>query len=55
MEIKVGKNYKWLALSCTTLGALVSVLNGSTMMIALPQIMESLHASFSLIVWILMS
>jgi hypothetical protein len=32
-------NYKWIALSCTTLGALFSVLSGSTLMIALPVIM----------------
>jgi len=50
----INKNYKWIALSCTTLGAFVSVLNGSTMMIALPIIMKELNASMSLIMWVLM-
>lgn len=38
-------NYKWIALSCTTIGALFSVLSGSTLMIALPVIMKNLNAS----------
>lgn len=48
------KNYKWIALSCTTLGALVSVLNGSTLMIALPVIAKELNTSLSILIWILM-
>lgn len=48
------KNYKWIALSCTTLGALVSVLNGSTMMIALPIIIKQLNTTMSVIIWVLM-
>jgi len=46
--------YKWLALSCTTLGALFSVLSGSMLMISLPDIMKSLNTSFSVIMWIVM-
>lgn len=33
--------YKWIALSCTTIGALFSVLNGSMLLIALPDNYES--------------
>ena len=46
--------YKWIALSSTTLGALFSVLSGSTLIIALPQIMRDLHASMNIIIWTVM-
>ncbi|NCA80144.1 MAG: DHA2 family efflux MFS transporter permease subunit [Sphingobacteriia bacterium] len=46
--------YKWIALSCTTLGALFSVLSGSTLLIALPEIMKDLHASMNVIMWTVM-
>ncbi len=46
--------YKWIALSCTTLGALFSVLSGSTLIIALPVIMKDLHAGMEVIIWTLM-
>ncbi|HEX2925556.1 MAG TPA: MFS transporter [Ruminiclostridium sp.] len=47
-------DYKWIALSCTTLGALFSVLSGSTLIIALPEIMKDLHASMDIIMWTVM-
>ena len=47
-------NYKWIALSCTTLGALFSVLSGSTLIVALPVIMKDLHASMNIITWTIM-
>ncbi|MCC3868881.1 MFS transporter [Terrisporobacter mayombei] len=47
-------NYKWIALSCTSMGALVSVMSASTLMIALPDIMKSLNASMGTLTWILM-
>jgi len=47
-------NYKWIALSCTTLGALFSVLSGSTLIVALPVIMKELHASMNIITWTIM-
>lgn len=47
-------NYKWIALSCTTIGALFSVLSGSTLMIALPVIMKDLNAGMGIVTWILM-
>jgi EmrB/QacA subfamily drug resistance transporter len=46
--------YKWIALSCTTLGALFSVLSGSTLIIALPAIMKDLHANMNEIIWTVM-
>ncbi|MBV4425473.1 MFS transporter [Clostridium tyrobutyricum] len=47
-------NYKWIALSCTTIGALFSVLSGSTLMIALPVIMKDLNAGMGVIMWTIM-
>ncbi|HEY8910976.1 MAG TPA: MFS transporter [Desulfosporosinus sp.] len=47
-------DYKWIALSCTTLGALFSVLSGSTLLVALPVIMKDLHASMNIITWTIM-
>lgn len=46
--------YKWIALSCTSLGSLFSVLSGSTLLIALPVIMKDLHVSMSIIIWTIM-
>ncbi len=46
--------YKWIALSCTSIGALFSVLSGSTLMIALPVIMKDLNAGMAVVTWVLM-
>lgn len=46
--------YKWIALSCTTLGALFSVLSGSTLIIVLPDIMKDLHVGMNVIMWTVM-
>lgn len=54
MKMKKKLDYKWIALSCTTLGALFSVLSGSTLIIALPAIMKDLHASMNIIIWTVM-
>jgi EmrB/QacA subfamily drug resistance transporter len=47
--------YKWIALSCTSLGALFSVLNGTMLIIALPAIMKDLNVGMGIIMWIIMS
>lgn len=47
-------DYKWKALSCTSLGALLSVLSSSTLIIALPDIMKELNASMNTIIWTVM-
>jgi len=46
--------YKWIALSCTSIGALFSVLNSTTLIIALPEIMKDLKTSMALIMWTVM-
>ena len=47
-------NYKWIALSCTTIGALLSVMSGGTLIVALPNIMKELKADMGTVTWILM-
>ncbi|MCL4377348.1 MAG: MFS transporter [Actinobacteria bacterium] len=47
-------NYKWIALSCTSIGALFSVLSGTTLIIAIPEIMKDLKTSIALVMWVVM-
>lgn len=47
-------NYKWTALGSTSLGALLSVMSGSTLIIALPNIMKDLKTGMGTITWVLM-
>jgi EmrB/QacA subfamily drug resistance transporter len=47
-------DYKWIALSCTSIGALFSVLSGTTLIIALPEIMKDLKTSIALVMWVVM-
>lgn len=47
-------NYKWIALSCTTIGALLSVMSGSSLIVALPDIMRELNAGMGTVTWMLM-
>ncbi len=46
-------SYKWIALSCTSLGALMAILNGGTLVIALPVIMKELHTNLQVVLWII--
>src|SRR5581483_11584648 len=46
--------YQWVALSVTTVGALLGAIQGSALLIALPNIMTELHASFFTIMWVLL-
>jgi EmrB/QacA subfamily drug resistance transporter len=57
IESEAGKqkdSYQWTALSVTTVGALLASMQGSALLIALPNIMGELHASFFTIMWVLM-
>lgn len=45
--------YEWVALSVTTLGALLASLQSSALLIALPDILVKLQASFLTVMWIL--
>ncbi|MHB8604389.1 MAG: MFS transporter [Thermoplasmatota archaeon] len=46
--------YRWVALSVTTVGALLASIQGSALIIALPNVMTGLHAGFLTIMWVLM-
>lgn len=45
--------YQWTALSVTTVGALLASIQGSALLIALPNILTELHATFFTIMWVL--
>jgi EmrB/QacA subfamily drug resistance transporter len=47
-------NYKWTALSVTTVGALLASIQGSALLIALPNILTELHVTFFTIMWVLL-
>src|SRR5919199_4943406 len=47
--------YKWSALSCTSLGALLAAINGGSLIVALPTLMRELHAGLSSLIWVLLS
>ncbi|MCX6007627.1 MAG: MFS transporter, partial [Chloroflexi bacterium] len=55
-----GRNYKWVALSNTTLGAFIGFVNGSSVMIALPAIFRGIElnpmtpGNFAYLLWIIM-
>lgn len=46
--------YEWVALSVTTVGALLASIQGSALTIALPDILASLQANFLTIMWVLL-
>jgi EmrB/QacA subfamily drug resistance transporter len=47
--------YRWWALSTTSLGALLAALNMSTLVIALPDLMRSLHIGVLDVTWVLLA
>ena len=48
------RGYEWTALSVTTVGALLASIQGSALLIALPDIMTQLHAGFMTIMWVIL-
>ncbi|HEV3319968.1 MAG TPA: MFS transporter [Solirubrobacteraceae bacterium] len=48
-------HYKWWALSCTSLGMLLAATNSGTLIIALPDLERSLHASLLELVWVILA
>ncbi len=48
-------NYRWWALSCTSLGMLLAATNSGTLIIALPNLERSLHASLLALVWVILA
>jgi EmrB/QacA subfamily drug resistance transporter len=52
-ETKLQGGYQWTALSVTTVGALLASIQGSALLIALPNILAELHTTFFTIMWVL--
>jgi len=48
------RGYEWTALSVTTMGALLASIQGSALLIALPDIMTQLHTGFMTIMWVIL-
>ncbi len=48
------KGYEWTALSVTTVGALLASIQGSALLIALPEILTHLQTDFITIMWVLL-
>jgi EmrB/QacA subfamily drug resistance transporter len=48
-------NYKWWALSCTSLGMLLATINSGTLIIALPDLERSLGTSILELVWVILA
>jgi EmrB/QacA subfamily drug resistance transporter len=48
-------NYKWWALSCTSVGMLLATLNSGTLIIALPDLERSLHTTLLQLVWVILA
>src|SRR5919199_3273576 len=51
----LGLEYKWAALSCTSIGALLATINASSLIVALPTLLRELNIELFSLVWILLS
>src|SRR5437764_6598635 len=49
------RNYKWWALSTTSVGMLLATLNSGTLIIALPDLERSLHTTLLQLVWVILA
>jgi len=49
------ENYKWWALSCTSLGMLLATINSGTLIIALPDLERALHTTILQLVWVILA
>ncbi len=54
VDATIHDNYRWVALSVTTVGALLASIQGSALLIALPNILTELHTDFFTIMWVLL-
>src|ERR671920_1901131 len=48
------EQYKWWALSVTSLGMLLATINSGTLIIALPDLEKSLHTTLLQLVWVIL-
>src|ERR1700742_1603142 len=49
------RNYKWWALSCTSLGMLLATINSGTLIIALPDLERALGTTLLQLVWVILA
>jgi len=49
-----GIDYKWIALSVTTIGALMAAIDSTIVILALPDMMVKLHADLIEMIWVIM-
>src|SRR5439155_14452954 len=49
------ENYKWWALSCTSVGMLLATINSGTLIIALPDLERSLGTTLLSLVWVILA
>jgi EmrB/QacA subfamily drug resistance transporter len=54
VDAETRDGYEWVALSVTTVGMLLASLQGSSLVIALPDVLTSLSASLLTIMWVLL-
>lgn len=47
--------YKWVALSVTTIGSLMAAIDGTIVILALPEMMVKLHANLIEMIWVIMA
>jgi EmrB/QacA subfamily drug resistance transporter len=52
---KLTSGYEWVALSVTTVGALLASMQGSALIVGLPDILSDLKADFLTIIWVLLA
>jgi EmrB/QacA subfamily drug resistance transporter len=55
LDVHRGMNYKWIALSVTTIGALMAAIDSTIVILALPDMMVKLHAGLVEMVWVIMA
>jgi EmrB/QacA subfamily drug resistance transporter len=48
-------DYKWWALSCTSMGMLLATINSGTLIIALPDLERALHTTVLQLVWVILA
>ena len=51
----LGLEYKWAALSCTSIGALLAAINASSLIVALPTLLRELNIELFSLIWVLLS
>jgi EmrB/QacA subfamily drug resistance transporter len=54
-HIRTRLDYKWIALSVTTIGSLMAAIDSTIVILGLPQMMVDLHADLIQMIWVIMA